>query len=180
MHVIFAINAHYQTLAFAKWFSNVMLARGIDNKVLLGHYTYLNGEEVDEYSFLISEEDFDRHREGFLAAYIYEQESFLYVTSCNKQYATLHFADPLKAPEACGCLKDVSAEEARKAPAYTYDPEYDRFFITVANSQSEAPAERDARELWAAIDAVLTTYGCGVSLNKLASARDKQKPKWLS
>lgn len=182
MHVIFSVDERYQSNAIAGSMAhNWLLTMGA--KPLLGAYTMRDtGRVVMERSYLLSEKLFeDAVRNSPL---VQEQESFLFVTECNKQYATLHFADGLTYKDL-GCLKAVSQAEAIKADDWSYDPFFNRYFITVPNSQSEAPAERDARELWDAIEDMLYSQAhgsinsCDNAAAKLRAIRDKQKPKWI-
>ncbi len=186
MHVIFAIDDCYQSTKHTKAFLDGLTERQIDYKVMQGRYLMRNhGEYVEEMCFLISETDFDACS-YYLYEYIKGQESVLYVTECNKQYATLHYRDYRRDPEHLGCFKDVGQVEAEANGEYTYDAATGRYFICVPNGQSEAPAERDARELWAAIEAVLEQNGDEVScdqydrtMRRLQDVCDTQKPKWL-
>lgn len=181
MNVIFAVDQI--DLIRRAVINNIILSYG--GKVLAGQYTMAStGERVTEVSYLLDSELFEK-LVGERVLPVEGQESFLYVTSCNKQYATLRYADGRT--EALGSLHSVTKEEAHASPAFTFDPLTNTYWVTKpGNPDKEAPADRDARELWAAIDAVLDTYVFiplggypSQELADLAAVRDKQRPKWL-
>lgn len=180
--VIFAIDAcNYQAQAsFEAWL------RSVGGKVLLGQYKMDDGTVVRERSYLVSEKDFEVVlRMGVVA----NQESFLKVTRCNKQYAALFWDDWEGWQEKpLGSMCQVSAEEAAAEDNWTYDPAFDRWYVCKhENPDRESMEARKQRELWAAVDAVLHQYEQGpvdqikrlVLMTKLKKVRDEQKPKWI-
>jgi len=183
-HVIFAVDTRiHRDIVEAKKVSNWLIGT-LGAKVLLGAYKMRGtGVAVTELSFLLPENVFDGYVNG--TGIVSKQESFLYVSECNKQYATLKFTDKSIPDEYLGCLKRVGRDEAMEKGEYSYDPITKQFFIVVANSQNEAPAERAARELWQAVDLTLNAikYGSVSSLasaaEKLTKIRDEQRPRWL-
>lgn len=81
----------------------------------------------------VRERSFMMEREDFLncvpVTYYYNQESILWVTECNKQYATLEYSDGTA--EGIGCIRCVSEAEALAADGWTYRPDLDKFYIAV-------------------------------------------------
>ncbi len=185
--IIFAIDKSANIMATA-------LMHQLGAKPLIGRYRMrLEDEEydtfVEEQSWLLPLDVFEDKVLG--TDMLSEQESVLQVSGCNKQYAHLRMLDTYRTHDTgvvsmyLGCLKAVSEKAAREAGEWSYDIMNDRWFITVTNSQSEAPAERDARELWAAVDAMVRAVeedrwaAINTAANVLTEIRDKQKPKWL-
>ena len=154
-------------------------------KLLLGSYVMKStGTAVVEQSWLLPRDVFEK--KVLDTCFIAKQESVLVVTGCNKQYATLKFLndgayDVLTPDIPLGCLKAVSQATALACPEWTYDPTFDRYFVTVPNSQSESPHDRDQRELWGVIDELLDESN-GLSdgaIDRLINIRNRMKPKWL-
>lgn len=177
--VIFAIDQrNWQAVAvFEQW------VRDNGGKLLIGCYTHLDYQKVKERSYLVSEEAFETvKRMGIVA----DQESFLYVTRCNKQYATLVYASGDVVP--LGSMKAVSEEVALRESAWTYDPLYGRYFICVGgNPDNESPEARKQRELWDAVEEALRCYNESVlgmerikAMTELQRVLDEQKPKWIN
>lgn len=177
--VIFAIDdCNYQHRAsFEAW----LLDNG--GKKLIGKYTHTNGEAVKEVSYLIGEELFDVVKSQ---GYVDNQESILFVTRCNKQYASL-FYPATKTAVALGSMVHVPWEEAERESAWTFDPMHERYFICKAgNPDRESPEARKQRKLFGAIEAVLNQYESGQGAKgRLEVMRDlrkqfnEQKPKWI-
>jgi hypothetical protein len=112
-----------------------------------------------------------------------DQESVLLVSGCNKQYAELlYLADGRREP--LGSLTQVTREAAQQEDAWTYNPQTSQWFVCRhENPDREAPADKDARALWAAIDAVLESEPYSgeldLAMSALRKVRGTMKPKWL-
>ena len=79
-----------------------------------------------EFSFIVLTEDFEKHiRHQFCR----NQESFLRISECNKQYARLDYADGRTA--FLGSVRRVPEEVARSQDAWTYRPDTNEYWITV-------------------------------------------------
>jgi len=190
-HVIFATDGDFVEQIAIKQI--VEAAGGVS---VVGKYTKmetLDATVVFEQSYILN---YAKFNELLWAGQLpmKNQESVLVVSECNKQYATLRFLEDGKfagrPDKYLGCMKRVTEKEAKAQQAWTYKPTTGEWFIVVDNSQSEAPAERDARELWAAIDGVLNGWAevedivdvggtMGPRVDALLAVRDKKKPRWL-
>jgi hypothetical protein len=177
--IIFSLDNDVNVMAQA-------LMQTLGAKPMLGRYKMRGtGEYVTEQSWLLPEHVFMGRVFG--TGLIKNQESVLQISGCNKQYAHLLFLKDgyllLVDNEHLGFLKAVSKAEAETAGEWTYDIREGRYFTVVANSQSEAPHERDQRELWAAIDDLIVSDNAGGlvgdKLTRLQMCRDKMRPKWL-
>lgn len=160
--IIFALDSNVNIMAAA-------LMYNLGAKPIIGRYRYRKDASLDAYaqeqSWLLPLDLFEEHVLG--TDMIEDQESVLQVSGCNKQYAHLRFLkDGVYSglTEHLGCLKAVPQAEAISNGEWSYDIQMERYFIVVKNSQSEAPAEREQRELWAAIDNFLSAHHRGVQL----------------
>jgi len=183
-NVIFAIDRHVSA-NFVTLTALETIIRERGGKKLQGKYTHKDGTEVYERSYLVSEDVWFKHFAG--QPYVSEQESILIVSECNKQYAHLRYLDGVTPDEHLGCLTHVAAEDAREAPAWSYDPLHNRFFICTENSQSSAPAEDDAVAMWKLFDQYLAdieyrgAYGPHVRrfAEDLKELVANKKPRWI-
>lgn len=83
-----------------------------------------------ELSFIVNEADYKRHIEW--SDWIKDQECVLSVTECNKAYATLIYSNGEKV--GIGSLKSVDKETALALDAWTYRPDLDQYWISVAGN----------------------------------------------
>lgn len=160
--IIFALDSNVNIIAAA-------LMHRLGAKPIIGRYRYRTDLNLDafaqEQSWLLPLDLFEEHVLG--TDMIEDQESVLQVSGCNKQYAHLRFLSEGNysgLTEHVGCLKAVPQAEAIDNEEWSYDIQQGRYFIAVKNSQSEAPAERDQRELWAAIDNLVSAHHRGAHL----------------
>lgn len=163
-----------QAVYLLQAFMGNMAANRVNVIPLLGMY-----RGVGECSFLVAEEDMDTWK-----PWCANRESWLVVSRCNKQYANLYFP-ATGHTEALGCMMDVTAERAAKERNWTYCPSREVYWITGPESQHTSVAERQERELWAAIDRVVRA-ACDPAMNTaqaLAALKDvrlEQRPKHLA
>jgi hypothetical protein len=141
-----------------------------------------------EYSWITTTAALDALWESpFGASLLGEQESFLLFSECNKQYAELFYPDASNSPTGqqrvpMGSMVCVSREEALRAEAWTYRPDTRNFYVCrKENPDRECMADRQQRELWAAIDGVLDNGPMSLAsdLARLRAARASMKPRWL-
>lgn len=106
-----------------------IILKGIAHKPVQGSYTHADGTQVNELSLYI--ETNDKYNELDLFDYVKSQcinanqESFLHLDISRN--ATLY---PLKGEsQSIGVFTDVSETDAKKAPAFTYCPTLETYFI---------------------------------------------------
>jgi hypothetical protein len=95
---------------------------------LKGNIIYCRGcyKGHEERSYIALTEDFEQHiRHQFCR----NQESFLRVSECNKQYARLDYADGRTV--FLGSVRRVPEKVARSQDAWTYRPDTKEYWITV-------------------------------------------------
>ena len=177
--VIFSIDGE-ENLRTVKRFQDFMADKDIEFKMLSGSY-----EGRGENAWLVNEDGFEAiWKEGW----VYNQESVLEVSSCNKQYATLRYLSGAST-EALGSLCEVSEEEALAQDSWTYDRGTDVYYVCKKeNPDRESQSARDQRELWTAVSDVLLLWenfdsalysDVDAAMDALASVAHKQKPKWI-
>ena len=83
-----------------------------------------------ELSFIVSGSDYAAHIAN--SRWIKDQECVLEVTECNKQYATLIYGNGEKV--GIGSLKSVDKDAALSQEAWTYRPDVDQYWISVAGN----------------------------------------------
>ena len=176
MNVLFALD---DTLDAQHHAAVVDWIKFCGGKLFAGKYTHDDGTVVREASYMLSEEDFDRMR-GFSPRTVAGQESFLYITSCNKQYATLVYANGDR--ETLGSMHSVTQKEAMDSPAFSLDYATGNYFVCKqGNPDKESPEARNQRKLWAAVDTLLDGGfdDAWDALRELEDVRAVMKPKWL-
>lgn len=179
LKIIFSITGQCEALVRANFYEECASA-GIIPYPLYGVY-----KDEYEFSWALTYEDFLKVPLRFLAG----QESVLAVTKCNKQYATLFFLEDGKITQqsrtaALGSMVQVSGEEAVANGDYTLDPKLGIFFVAKKeNPDRMSRADREATDLWNAIDGLILAHFAGENLwgtlQVLINEHKKQRPPWL-
>lgn len=130
-YVIFSIDNHNDPVVYNQ-FLNMVHNHALRKHNVVGCVGAWQG--VTERSFIMHRDDFELIVD---ADWYAGQEAILWVTECNKQYATLEFADGTK--RMIGCMKHVSQAEALAQEGWTYRPDQDRYFTVVPGNNDTIP-----------------------------------------
>lgn len=113
-------------------FRAVMNALELKCKPLVGRW---NGET--EQSWLVPSEAVQALEAAQL---ISQQEAILFVSSCNKMYATMWYTEQ-RVFEAMGSMCAVSADEASEHAGYTYDPATNVYYVCKDENPDKVPPD---------------------------------------
>lgn len=108
-------------------------------KAMIGCY---KGQE--EPSFIASQDVFRLYVQEH--GWVDKQESFLFVTGCNKAYATLFYrAERRSVP--LGSMQQVSEEVARSHDAWTWDFTYNNWYICADGNPDHSREIKPANQM---------------------------------